>query len=401
MAKPTPRTARAMIAGGGTGGHVYPGIAIYEALHERFETVDALFVGVHGGMEEQIFAAHGLPHVLIAGRGLRGASLSTKLRAPFALAHSVRQALRALHAFRPEVVVGTGGYASASAVIAAIIARVPVVLQEQNSVPGLVNRRLARFAELVLLSYEESRAWFPKRVATAVIGNPLRRMPGVDRATAAKYFGLDPDRTTVLVIGGSRGAHSLNVAGCRVALALAAERDVQSILLTGERDYEFVRTALGGVADRVKVMAYLNDVHMGYAVADVAVARAGASTVFELAATGVPTLFVPYPFAADDHQTQNVAALVEQGAAVLIADAELDAARLQAELRALLDDDERRAGMSRSLRNWARPDAAVAAAGLVADVIKKNSMRAEREASSPEPLTMTAPRRATLRVVRR
>jgi len=223
-------------------------------------------------------------------------------------------------------------------------------------------------------------------------------MPAVERATSAAYFGLDPGRSTVLVVGGSRGAHSLNVAGRQAAAALA-EKGVQTILLTGEADYELVRTSLGGVADRVKVLPYLNEMHMAYAAADVAVARAGASSVFELAARGIPTIFVPYPHAADDHQARNAAPLVEQKAAVAVEDGELTGERLLAELSALLDDAQRRDSMAKAMRAWARPDAAAAAAGLISEVIKKNAV-ARRSSKPPRP-TLNTGRRATLHVVRR
>lgn len=387
-----------IIAGGGTGGHVYPGVAIYESLRERLKDLQVMFIGSSGGVEEPIFATYGVPYRLISGRGLRGASVATKVVSPLLLARSVFESMRLIHEFRPGVVIGTGGFASASTVVAALLARLPLVLQEQNSVPGLVNRRLARFADLVLLSFESSREYIPKRTANAVVGNPLRRMPAIERATAAAYFGLDAERPTILVAGGSRGAHSLNVAGCQAAAKLA-ESGVQTILLTGETDHESVRTSLSDVADRVKVLAYLNDMHMAYAAADVAVARAGASSVFELAAHGIPTIFVPYPHAADDHQARNVAPLLERKAAVAIVDRELTGDRLVGELSALLADEQRHASMSSGMKMWARPEAADAAAGLIAEVIKKNA--AARRVSRPRRPTLTTGRRATLRVVRR
>lgn len=393
-------TIHVVVAGGGTGGHVYPGIAVYQSLVETVGAVEVLFVGVRGGMEEKILAAHGLPYVLIEGRGLRGASLATRLWAPLRLAASVVAARRAIRAFGADVVVGTGGFASAASVIAALLARLPVVLQEQNSVPGLVNRRLARFANLVLLSYEASRRYIPSRVATAVVGNPLRRMERVSREDAAEYFGLEAGRETVLVIGGSRGAHQLNVAGAGAAEDIARRRGAQFILLTGDNDYERLRTLLGEVADRVKVLRYLEDVHMAYAIADVAVARAGASSVFELAAWGVASVFVPYPHAADDHQARNVAPLVEAGAAVVVPDADADKARLAREVEALLDDPGRRMAMSEAIRTWSRPDAARAAAALIADVVKKKAPMAGADRDS-RTHTMTGARRASLRVVRR
>jgi UDP-N-acetylglucosamine--N-acetylmuramyl-(pentapeptide) pyrophosphoryl-undecaprenol N-acetylglucosamine transferase len=250
----------------------------------------------------------------------------------------------------------------------------------------------------VLLSYEESRRHLSGRAPVSVIGNPLRSMPRVSRAEGCEYFGLEPDRPTVLVIGGSRGAHSLNVAGADVAARLAATGAAQFVLLTGEHDYEAVRTALVDMADRVKVLRYLDDVHMAYAVADLAVARAGASTVFELAAWGVPAVFVPYPYAADDHQARNAAPLEENGGAVVIADRDLDAQRLSAVIADLLEDDERRSRMAAAMTAWARPDAARAAAALIADVLKKKTADEEPRVTPPR---VPSPRRASLEVVRR
>ena len=175
---------RIMVAGGGTGGHVYPGIAIVEAL-AALTPVDALFVGAQGGVEQGIFERAALAHSLLPGYGLRRASLSRKLAAPLMLVGGVARALKLVNAFRPDVVLGTGGYASATVVLASIVARIPRVLQEQNSVPGLVNRRLASRASLVLLGYEESRAWLPAGVASRVVGNPIRRLPRASREEAS------------------------------------------------------------------------------------------------------------------------------------------------------------------------------------------------------------------------
>lgn len=356
---------RIMVAGGGTGGHVYPGIAIVEALGERAR-VEALFVGAQGGVEQGIFERAALAHSLLPGYGLRRASLSRKLAAPFTLAAGVARASRLVRAFKPDVVLGTGGFASATVVMASVLARVPRVLQEQNSVPGLVNRRLARYASLVLLGYEESRAWLPAGVASLVVGNPIRRLPRATREEAARYFGLDASRPVVLVIGGSRGAHSLNMAG-----ADAARRcDVQFIILTGRADFAEAQKRAGGTS-RVRVLEYLDDVHYAYSLADVAVARSGASSCFELALFGVPAIFVPYPFAADAHQEKNAAPLVKAGAAVVISDAELTGEKLAQTLGVLLDDAPLRARMAKAMQDWSKPNAARDSASAILEVAKK------------------------------
>jgi UDP-N-acetylglucosamine--N-acetylmuramyl-(pentapeptide) pyrophosphoryl-undecaprenol N-acetylglucosamine transferase len=361
-------TLRIMVAGGGTGGHVYPGIAVVEALAGSAR-VESLFVGAQGGVEQGIFERASLAHSLLPGYGLRRASLARKLAVPVMLAAGVMRASKLLRTFRPDVVLGTGGYASATVVIASVLARVPRVLQEQNSVPGLVNRRLAPYASLVLLGYEESRAWFPPQVPVRVVGNPIRRLPRATREEAAAFFGLDASRPVVLVVGGSRGAHSLNMAGADAA-RLARPSHVQFVILTGRADRKEAEARAGDSPD-VRVLEYLDDVHMAYSLADVAVARSGASSVFELALFGVPAIFVPYPFAADDHQEKNASPLVEAGGALVIGDAELRGETLANTVALLLDDPSRRAAMSKAMRAWSKPDAAQDAARAILEVVKK------------------------------
>jgi UDP-N-acetylglucosamine--N-acetylmuramyl-(pentapeptide) pyrophosphoryl-undecaprenol N-acetylglucosamine transferase len=366
-------SVRIVVAGGGTGGHVYPGVAVVEALRERADT-DALFVGARGGVEQRILERAGLRHALLPGYGLRRASVARKAAAPVVFGAGVARAVAVLRGFRPDVVLGTGGFASAAVVVASVLLRIPRVLQEQNSVPGLVNRRLARFANLVLLGYEESRAWLPAWTSTRVVGNPIRRMPAVTRPAAASRMGLDADAKTVLVIGGSRGAHSLNLAGADAAALLATAHGVQFVILCGAADRAEVERRVAAVAARVRVLEYLDDVQLAYAVADVAVARSGASCVFELAQFGIPAVFVPYPYAADDHQRRNAQPLVAVGAAEMVRDADLDGAGLAQRLEAMLERPDRLAAMARAMRQWAKPDAAAHAADAVVELVKKKEL---------------------------
>jgi len=331
---------RVMIAGGGTGGHVYPGIAMYNALRRASEGVEALFVGAKAGVEHRIFSDLGLPHVLLPGRGIRGTSLVNKLVSPFVFLVGILRGIREVLAFGPDVVVGTGGYASVAVVAAAVICRRPRVLQEQNSVPGMANRVLSRFADLVLLSYEESRVFLGRGVPAVVVGNPIRVVQRPDRRAGLEFLGLDPAKPTVLVCGGSRGARTINQAAKDAIPVVAESRNAQFVFLTGESDFETVKADLGRFGPRVRVLPFLQEMHHAYSVADVAVSRSGASAVFELAAFGVPTVFVPYPYAADDHQKKNVARLAEMRAAVVVENSVLDGARLAAILEGLLDGEE-------------------------------------------------------------
>ncbi|MFQ5512349.1 MAG: undecaprenyldiphospho-muramoylpentapeptide beta-N-acetylglucosaminyltransferase [Candidatus Krumholzibacteriia bacterium] len=359
-----------MIAGGGTGGHVYPGIAIYNALRRAGGPVEVLFVGAKAGVESRIFEELNLPYILLSGRGVRGSSLLRKLASPFLLAAGIVAGIRAVASFNPDVVIGTGGYASVATVAAAVVCRRRRVLQEQNSVPGMANRVLSRFAHLVLLSYQESRVFFGGLKRYAVVGNPLRVEPGGDRAAALRFFGLRGDLSTVLVFGGSRGAQSINAAARSAVRAILKGRDVQFVLLTGEADFEAVSRDLADVGDYVRVYPFLNEIQHAYNAADIAVSRAGASAVFELAAFGVPAVFIPYPYAADDHQQRNVATLENMGAAVVIDNETLDGKGLETIILSLLDDGERRAGMSARLREWSRAGAADLAARHVIDVVE-------------------------------
>lgn len=360
---------RIIVAGGGTGGHVYPGIAIVEAL-SSLASVEALFVGAQGGVEQGILERAGLEHSLLPGYGLRRASLARKLASPFMLAAGVARASGLVRKFRPDVVLGTGGYASATVVIASMVSRIPRVLQEQNSVPGLVNRRLSAHASLVLLGYVESRAFLPATVPTRVVGNPIRRLPRASREEAAKFFGLDPARPVVLVVGGSRGAHSINMAGADAAATLARSCDVQFVILTGRADRVEAEKRAGD-SSKVRILEYLDEVHYAYSLADVAVARSGASSVFELALFGVPAIFVPYPYAADAHQEMNASPLVRAGGALIIGDADLSGEMLTNALSGLLDDAPRRAAMSHAMRAWSKPGAAMDCARAILEIAKK------------------------------
>lgn len=369
---------RVMIAGGGTGGHVYPGIAMYNALRKSTADVEVLFVGAKAGVERRLFAELGLPHVLLPGRGLRGKGLIEKLTGPVLMLAGLVRGVREVLSFRPDVVIGTGGYASVAAIAAAFVCRRRRILQEQNSVPGMANRLLSHVADLVLLSYEESRAFLKRGVPAVVIGNPIRVERRSDRAAGIAFLGLDEGLPTVLVCGGSRGARTINRSAASAIPGILERRNVQFVFLTGETDWREIESELGRFSPRVKLLPFLQEMHHAYSVADVAVSRAGASAVFELAAFGVPTVFVPYPFAADDHQRKNVAPLAASGAAVVVDNSELDGERFGAIVEKLLDDAVARSGMAERMREWARPEADRLAAERIVELVSRQSRRVEK-----------------------
>jgi len=361
---------RLLVAGGGTGGHVYPALAIHRALQARVPELKVLFVGSRRGLEAEILSAHGLPHLLLPGFGLRRAGLGRMLIAPFVFTVSLLVALKAMRTFAPDLVLGTGGFASAAAVAAAIIAGKPRVLQEQNSVPGLANRILARFAHLVLLAYEGSRGWIARGTPCEVVGNPLRFTRRLNRAEAASALGLDPALPVVLFFGGSRGARSLNDLAVELIRGGLGKASLQVLILAGRKDFQRVQQACRG-RERVKVVPYLEQIELAYCSCDVAVARAGASSVFELAYFGVPTIFVPYPYAADDHQRRNAEPLVARGAALMIEEDRLEAEMVASLVTELLGDPGRRRTMGQRMQSWVKVDAAERSAELILDLARR------------------------------
>jgi len=260
---------------------------------------------------------------------------------------------------RPDVVLGTGGYVSGPISMAAVLLGRPLILQEQNSIPGLANRWLARVADEVHLSFTEARGYFGRKDNLKVTGNPVRTfILGGDRATALQEFALADGRPTVFIFGGSRGAHRINEAALEAMRRLKGRVDVQFILQTGSQDFDGARGAVESEQLPARVVPYLKQIHLAYAVADLVVCRSGAMTLAEIAACGTPAILVPYPYAAHNHQEVNARNLVERGAASLILDRELSGERLAKEIAHLLADRQTLRRMSAHARTFARLDAA-------------------------------------------
>jgi len=350
---------RVVITGGGTGGHLFPALAVGAALAARRPAVQVLYVGAAGAVESTVLpslghAFRGLEVHPVKGKGWRG-QVAALLRLPSA----VRQASRLLRECGAQVVLGVGGYASFPTVLAARILRIPTVIHEQNTYPGLANRWLGKMASAVAVSFEAAAAFFPAGRVT-VTGNPVRPevRPG-DAAESRRRWLLSPEWFTVLIFGGSQGAHRIN-AGCMEALPrLAGQRGrIQFLHGTGERDLAQVRQAYEEGGFQARVEAFFQDMAMAYAAADFVIARAGASTIFELAAVGRPALLVPYPHAANDHQRLNAEVMVTAGAAWIVPDAYCDGQRIAASVQAALEKPELLARMGEQARSLARPDAA-------------------------------------------
>lgn len=345
---------RVLIAGGGTGGHLFPGIAVANELVRRFGT-EVRFVGSTHGIERTAVPRAGYEVELLPMRGLRREGVMGLLRAAWRIPASVLAALRLVGGFRPQLVIGVGGYASFPAVLAAFLRRVPVVLLEQNASPGAATRALAPLARRVCVSFPQTREAMGERAV--VTGNPVRGGASIGEAAGQGDAGPGPGErpARILVFGGSAGAHHLNEV---VPEALAAVgRPLEIVHQTGAADRDAVEAAYRGLGLAAGVHAFIDDMVAQYRRADLVICRAGATTIAELTALGVAAILVPFPFAAGDHQRLNGQALVDAGAAWMILDRELTPGRLADTVRAALADPAALAATRSRARGLGHPDA--------------------------------------------
>ncbi|MGQ1890900.1 undecaprenyldiphospho-muramoylpentapeptide beta-N-acetylglucosaminyltransferase [Thermophagus sp. OGC60D27] len=348
-----------IISGGGTGGHVFPAIAIGDALMRRNPAAQILFVGALGRMEmekvpEAGYKIEGLP---VAGFQRRLTFKNVTFF--FKLAASMIKARRIVRTFQPDVVIGVGGYASGPVLKAAAAAGVPTLIQEQNSFPGVTNRILARKAKTICVAYPGMERFFPAP-RIVLTGNPVRKklLEPVDRREAFLKLNLDPEKKTLLVVGGSLGAGSINNGILEHLEDIMSLTDVQLLWQCGKYYWDDLKKQLSAKnLENVKVAPFLKNMEMAYAVADVVISRAGAGTISELALLGKASILVPSPNVSEDHQTKNAMSLVKEGAALMVTDR--DAARqLVPEALSLLRNEAERQQLEIKIKEFALPDAA-------------------------------------------
>ena len=335
----------------GTGGHVYPALAVAERL--RSMGVDVAWLGTAAGIESRLVPAAGFPLHVSGVAGLRGKGAGRWLAAPILLLRSGLRSLAVLLRVRPHVVLGMGGYGAGPGGLVAWLLRIPLVIHEQNAAPGLTNRILAAFASRVLEAFPASFAARRRAIHT---GNPVREALVRAPAPEGRLAGRG-GRLRVLVIGGSQGARALNETVPRALAVDSLGARVEVRHQCGPAHVEATRAAYAAAAVEARITGYVEDMEAAYAWADVAVCRAGAMTVAELAAVGVASILVPFPYATDDHQTRNARFLADRGAAVLLPEDRLDAGALAAALGALHDDRSRVESMSRAAYDAAVRDA--------------------------------------------
>lgn len=361
---PAPGTPpRLLIAGGGTGGHVFPGVAVAQAWLARVPSGEVIFVGSPRGMEARAVPALGIPFVALDARRLKNAGLIERLRALFSLPAALYRGWHTVRAHDPIAVLGVGGYVSGPVVLAAALAGRPCAIAEQNARPGLTNRLLARVVQRIFTAFPEARDKLPE-AKIRMLGNPVRQ-DFVARAAAAEATTTRAhatgEATRVLILGGSQGARALNEKLPPALARLAATHRITIRHQTGAGKDAPVREAYAAAGlSEARVEPFIDDMVTAIVDADLIIARAGATTVAELAAIGRPALFIPFPHAADDHQAANAASLVDAGAALMAREETLTEDRLVDLIGSLLADPDRLTAMAHNARTRGRPEAAAA-----------------------------------------
>jgi UDP-N-acetylglucosamine--N-acetylmuramyl-(pentapeptide) pyrophosphoryl-undecaprenol N-acetylglucosamine transferase len=359
---------RVLIAAGGTGGHIYPGIAVAKEVMRRDAGSEVRFVGTARGLETRLVPQAGFELSLIESAGLKNVGLAARVRGLLILPKSFFAARRLIREFKPDIVIGAGGYVSGPVLLMAALGKVPTLVMESNALPGWTNRVLARFVDRAAVTFEASLPYF--RGKGVLTGNPVRReffdIPRKTRDTA---------RFSLLVFGGSQGARAINDAMVAALALLEAERDTLFIThQTGEADFEHVRRGYvdAGWGECSDVRRYIDNMVSEFADTDLIICRAGATTSAELVAAGKAAIMIPFPFAADDHQRKNAEALVAAGAARMILQQELTAERLAKEISALVREPDAITTMEESSRKMARGDAASTTVDLMQELVNSN-----------------------------
>ncbi len=356
---------RVLIAAGGTGGHIYPGIAVATEILRRYPDSEIRFVGTKRGLENKLVPKAGFYLSFIESAGLKNVGFGARLRGLAILPKSLLEARALLREFRPDVVIGAGGYVSGPVLMTASLTGFRTMVMDSNALPGWTNRRLARFVDKAAVSFDEALKYFPGK--GVVTGNPVRR----------EFFDIpdrqrDPKQFSVLIFGGSQGARAINEGMVAALPHLDQFRNVIRVRhQTGEADFEKVREGYlsAGWSEQANVTKYIDDMVSAFSNVDLVICRAGATTTAELIAAGKASLMIPFPLAADDHQRKNAEALQAGGAARMILQQDLTGERLAREIAEIVGNPERITAMEKAARKMARGDAAAAVVDLIEELV--------------------------------
>jgi len=371
---------RVLIAAGGTGGHLFPALAIARSLRRRDPEMQIHFAVSGIGREEEWLEGEGIPAHRIAVKGLKGKRADQLVLSLASLPRALMQCWHLLSLLAPQVVVGLGGYVSGPLLLLSTAKGIPTLIHEQNAFPGLANRIAAPFVRHIAYSFPGSERHFRvKRVKMTCTGMPIRReITQGSRGEAALRFGLDPERFTVLCFGGSQGARKINLSLLEsLSHLMPLQRELQFLHVSGQIEFETVASGYSSFPFPARIFPFVRDMASAYALADLVVCRAGASTIAELAACGKPSILIPYPHAANDHQRRNAEALAGIGGAFLLPDEELNGSRLAGLIEQCYRDPEGRRIMGMKAGSFARVDADQRVAELVLSLIREGERSKE------------------------
>ncbi|MBI5102878.1 MAG: undecaprenyldiphospho-muramoylpentapeptide beta-N-acetylglucosaminyltransferase [Nitrospirae bacterium] len=363
---------KVLIAGGGTGGHLFPGLALAEEFRHRDPATEVFFAGTEHGIEAKIIPREGYPIRFLRAEGIVGKSFMNKVSGIIKIGLSFFDAAGILKSIRPDIVIGVGGYASGAIVLAAALKSVPTMIHEQNSVPGLTNKILGRFVKMVCVTYHESLTSFPMS-RTFLTGNPIRpRILKGEHESACRLFSLDKDMFTVFIFGGSSGARAINRAVVDALNHLSdIKGEVQFLHQTGDRDFEGIRDAYRKAGARGTVAPFIYQMAEAYAAADLVISRAGATTLAEITALGKPAVLVPYPHAAGRHQEFNAMKLRDMGAAMVVPESDLSGETLAQNIRELYGNETLRDEMKSASKGLGRTDACAKIVDIAMSLMRK------------------------------
>lgn len=352
---------KVIVSGGGTGGHIYPALTIADNIKKLRPEAEVVFVGTREGLESGIIPRYGYRMEYIEVAGFRRSLSLDTLRSVCKLFKGLAGARAVLEQERPDLVIGTGGYVCGPVVFLAALRKIPCCIQEQNALPGVTNKILAHFADRVFLGYREAAKYFGSGAKLSYTGNPIRsEILAYEKKAAISELGLDPEKKTILVFGGSRGARSINNAMLELSRALSGRHDVQVLHATGEANYEQHMQKLGAAGKlgaNIIVRPYLHNMPAALAAADLAVCRAGAIGLAELTAKGIPAVLIPYPYATANHQEFNARAVEAKGGARVILDRDMTGEKLLEATEDLLLNSSRLKEMAEGSRSLGRPGA--------------------------------------------
>jgi UDP-N-acetylglucosamine--N-acetylmuramyl-(pentapeptide) pyrophosphoryl-undecaprenol N-acetylglucosamine transferase len=364
---------RVIIAGGGTGGHLFPGLAIAEEFKRRNEMTEVIFVGTEHGIEARVIPKEGFPIRFLRAEGMMGVSVYGKIKALAKMGLSFLDSYRIIKLVSPDIMIGVGGYASGAIMLIAAFMPIPTMILEQNCIPGFTNKTLGKFADTVCLTYQESIPFFPKE-KTFLTGNPVRmHILRGSKESAYRFFSLEENLFTVFIFGGSLGARSINMAVIESLQYLHDLKEkIQFLHQTGSSDYEHVRNAFREFGFKGMISPFIYQMGEAYAVADIVISRAGATTLAELTSLGKPAVLIPYPHATGQHQELNARKLSDMGAAKMILDSELSGESLAHAIREFYENGTMRTEMQKHSRVLGRPEAGEKVVDIAMSLIKKD-----------------------------